>query len=273
MVMGNALFFHLLNRLSVPETDDVLVPFSRDEAYARRLAEEPTLPGMLHLWRHRQAFVLGSRDAKLPQAASAVQLLNRQGYRTAVRHSGGAAVPLDLGVVNLSLILPVAGNELNPEPHFEQIVALIKRALGTTGERVEAGEIAGAYCPGSYDLAIAGQKFCGIAQRRLARAVVVQAFVLLEGTGRAYGEQARSFYALAAGDAMSGYPQVVPERMSSLAELGWQEGVQCFGERAGQALAELGAVAELAAIPEWVEAEARNALPILRERNAFVGAC
>ena len=33
-------------------------------------------------------------------------MLRSLGYDTAVRHSGGAAVPLDAGVVNLSLILP-----------------------------------------------------------------------------------------------------------------------------------------------------------------------
>ncbi|MGO0062672.1 lipoyl protein ligase domain-containing protein [Brevibacillus fluminis] len=265
--MGNKPDYHILDTLSAPQTGDVLLPFCRDEAYARRLAAEPDMPSLLHLWRHRQAFVLGSRDAKLPQAAEAVRQLKRQGYQTAVRHSGGAAVPLDPGVVNLSLAMPVTALELNPEPHFEQMAALIKRALGATGEQVVAGEIAGAYCPGSYDLAMAGYKFCGIAQRRLAKAVVVQAFVIVEGEGRAHGERARSFYEQAANGADGGYPHVVPERMKSLSELGWHAGVAAFGEGVKRALASFGTIEEMAAIPEWMEADAVQTLPLLQERN------
>lgn len=264
----------LLDTVSRPYTGEVLVPFSLDEAYARLCAKDQTLPPLVHLWRHERAVVLGSRDAKLPNAAGAIRELQTKGIETAVRQSGGAAVPLGPGVVNLSLVMPAGAIDLNPEPFFVRMVELIRAALGTAGARMHSGEVAGAYCPGSYDLAIGGLKFCGIAQRRLTRAVAVQAFVNVEGSGREYGEQVLSFYRRAAqGSFVQNYPQVRPERMASLAELGVPGGVQGFTSRIPEALSanEKSSVAVLDTCPPWLEAEAEKALEALKGRNLLVG--
>ncbi|MGZ0051515.1 lipoate--protein ligase family protein [Brevibacillus gelatini] len=123
----------LLDTTSRMHTGDVLVPFGIDEAYARRCAKDATITPLVHLWRHEKAVVLGSRDARLPQAGKAVRELEAKGYRTAVRQSGGAAVPLAPGVVNLSLVMPVGAGDLNPEPFFAQMVELIRAVLGEAG--------------------------------------------------------------------------------------------------------------------------------------------
>jgi octanoyl-[GcvH]:protein N-octanoyltransferase len=263
----------MLNTAASIQSGDVLVPFSIDEAYARLAARETEpVPPLVHLWRHRRAMVLGARDAKLPNAALAVRLLRERGCQTAVRHSGGAAVPLDGGVVNLSLVMPAPAHDLTPEPHFERMAALIREALGTTGKRVQTGEVEGAYCPGSYDLSIDGFKFCGIAQRRLTRAVIVQAFVLTEGSGRTYGEAARDFYRMAGEGAPAGaFPRVVPERMASLSELGVRGGAGAFAGRVRDVLAGLGTVEEMNACPASLEADAKRSLAALRARNGSVG--
>ena len=41
------------------------------------------------------------------------------------------------------------------------MVELIREALRGTGQNVDTGEIAGAFCPGTFDLSIGGLKFCG----------------------------------------------------------------------------------------------------------------
>ncbi|WP_327204756.1 lipoate--protein ligase family protein [Paenibacillus sp. DMB20] len=184
----------LLDRTRDLTEPDVLYSFALDELLCRQTGRGG--PAICHLWRHPRAFVMGVRDSRLPGAEAARQRLRALGYDTAVRHSGGAAVPLDPGVVNLSLILPLGPErkDLDFHPDFEAMVGLIRSALRDTGRTVDTGEIEGAFCPGTYDLSIDGQKFCGIAQRRQNKAFIVQAFIIAEGSGAERAALVRSFY-------------------------------------------------------------------------------
>ena len=210
----------LLDRTRELSEPDVLFAFALDELLCRQAGRGG--PAVCHIWRHPRAFVMGVRDSRLPAAPAAEARLRSQGYDTAVRHSGGAAVPLDPGVVNLSLILPLGAAADQQDFHldFEIMVNLIRHALRHTGLAVETGEIAGAYCPGAFDLSIGGRKFCGIAQRRQNKAFMVQAFVIAEGSGAERAQLVRSFYDEAAAEARPGdYPLVNPEATGSLQEL------------------------------------------------------
>jgi octanoyl-[GcvH]:protein N-octanoyltransferase len=190
----------ILDRMNEGHPDtDPLYSFALDELLCRQVGEGG--PPIVHLWRHPCAFILGQRDSRLPHVEAARQQIEVQHYHTAVRNSGGAAVPLDRGVVNVSLILPIgnaSGTRFNHD--FERMYELIALALSFTGCRVDKGEIAGAYCPGDYDLSVDGRKFCGIAQRRQAKALIVQAFVVAEGSGSERAAMVRAFYDAAAGD-------------------------------------------------------------------------
>ncbi|CAG7654455.1 lipoate--protein ligase family protein [Paenibacillus allorhizosphaerae] len=224
---------------------DVLYPFALEELLCRHVGEGGA--PLLHLWRHPRAFVMGLRDSRLPAAGKAAAWLEGQGYAVAVRNSGGAAVPLDPGVVNVSLILPkMRQGDIDFHQDFERMYRLIREALRETGAGVDKGEIQGAYCPGDYDLSIRGRKFCGIAQRRQAHAYVVQAFVVAAGSGEARAQLARGFYERAAAaeggnagsataaaadstspvsaavigmSATANYPQVTVSSMASLEQL------------------------------------------------------
>lgn len=48
--------------------------------------------------------MLGIQDTRLPFLEDGVKLLEDEGYRVIVRNSGGLAVVLDEGVLNISLI-------------------------------------------------------------------------------------------------------------------------------------------------------------------------
>lgn len=210
----------LLDRTHDLTGQDVLYSFALDELLCRQTGRGG--PAICHLWRHPRAFVMGVRDSRLPGAEAALQRLQELGYDTVVRHSGGAAVPLDPGIVNLSLILPVGPErkELDFHPDFEIMVELIRNALRDTGQSVNTGEIEGAFCPGTYDLSIGGQKFCGIAQRRQNKAFIVQAFIIAEGSGAERAALVRSFYDEAGEGAKPGeYPHVHPSSTASLEEL------------------------------------------------------
>lgn len=209
----------VLDRTQHLEEPDILYPFALDELLCRHTGKGG--PAVCHLWRHPRGFVMGLRDSRLPHAAEAQQWLESLGYSTAVRSTGGAAVPLDLGVVNISLILPKEGlGDKCFRSDYERMYQLIKLALQHTGYIVDKGEIDGAYCPGDYDLSIGGIKFCGIAQRRQAHSFVVQAFVICEGSGKESAELVRSFYKrAAAGMVQADHPVVTEDKTGSLEEL------------------------------------------------------
>lgn len=210
----------LLDRTHDLSHQDVLYHFALDELLCRQTGEGG--PAICHLWRHPHAFVMGVRDSRLPQAPQGEAKLRSLGYDTAVRHSGGAAVPLDAGVVNLSLVLPFSSVGPAPDFHqdFEIMVELIREALHSTGQTVDTGEIAGAFCPGTFDLSIGGLKFCGIAQRRQRKAFIIQAFIIAEGSGSERARLVRSFYDIAAtGADPKQYPLVEAGSTASLQEL------------------------------------------------------
>lgn len=214
--LPNVLLLDRMNELSEP---DVLYSFALDELLCRRTGQGG--PSICHIWRHPRGFVMGLRDSRLPEAAEAERLLQSEGWSTAVRNSGGAAVPLDLGVINISLILPKpSAGSVHFHDDFERMYGLIRHALKETGCPVDKGEIQGAYCPGEFDLSINGYKFCGIAQRRQIHAYIVQAFVVAEGAGQERTGLVRSFYDKAAdGSGAKDYPLVRDESTASLEQL------------------------------------------------------
>ncbi|CAM3306584.1 lipoate--protein ligase family protein [Paenibacillus lupini] len=230
----------LLDRMNDFSEEDPLYAFALDELLCRSTGRGG--PAVCHVWRHPRAFIMGLRDSRLPGAGAARNLLETAGWATAVRNSGGAAVPLDTGVVNLSLILPKSNAmDFHFHNNFEQMYELIRLALQGSGKSVDKGEITGAYCPGDFDLSIGGYKFCGIAQRRQAQAIVVQAFIVAEGSGAERARLVRSFYnQAAAGADPELYPLVVENSMASLEELAGlgSEAAHVFADAVKQVIAD-----------------------------------
>lgn len=209
----------ILDRMNNFTEQNALYPFALDELLCKQTGQGG--PPLCHIWRHTGAFIMGLRDSRLPGADAARAWLASIGCKTAIRNSGGAAVPLDPGVVNVSLILPKKGaGDVHFHRDFERMYSLIQQALAHTGFAVDKGEIAGAYCPGDFDLSIGGRKFCGIAQRRQANAFVIQAFVIAEGSGQERAQLVREFYdRAAAGAEGADYPRVEAGSTASLEEL------------------------------------------------------
>jgi octanoyl-[GcvH]:protein N-octanoyltransferase len=231
----------LLDRTKTTDYMDIGYPFALDELLCKQTGEGG--PPICHLWRHPRAFVMGTKDSRLPGAANAVRWLEDADYAVLVRNSGGAAVPLDAGVINLSLIMPVSEKyAYGFRADFERMYALIYGAVASAfGCSVNKGEVEGSYCPGDYDLHIDGFKFCGIAQRRQVKAMVIQAFVIVEGSGAARASMVRDFYKRAGKGADPGtFPNVIPESMSSLQERSAAKlgGADAFTSAAIQALRE-----------------------------------
>ncbi|WP_233277735.1 lipoate--protein ligase family protein [Paenibacillus durus] len=240
-----ALFEHLSGSPAEREGGgDMLIPFAFEETLCRDVGAG-LVPPSLHLWSHPGGVALGLRDSRLPCAGQAMRSLEARGIRTAVRHSGGAAVPLDTGVVNVSLILPKSRGTLDFHRDFRLLAALIAEAAGVShpaaATQIVAAEVAGSYCPGDYDLSIGGRKFCGIAQRRQSHAYFVHAFVVVSGSGWERGELVRRFYEEAVcGASGLDYPLVRPETIGGLGELGGPDSAGVFADGVRQAVAARG---------------------------------
>ncbi len=219
--------FYVQNSSERTLVGDVLFPFAYDELTCRSVAKGG-LP-LVHIWRHEKAIVLGPSDRRLPYAKRATDWMRVQGYTVGVRNSGGAAVPLDPGVVNISIIAPNPEGTANYKNEFELMYQLITQSMEKLGVKVDKGEVDGSYCPGDYDISVNGRKICGISQRRHQKAFIINAFINVTGHARRNAELIRTWYAIATGAAeghepdetiLSKVPKIDPEVMATLQEAG-----------------------------------------------------
>ncbi|MDQ0207092.1 lipoate--protein ligase family protein [Alkalicoccobacillus murimartini] len=220
---------------------DALQSFAFDDMLCQTVGE--TGSAAFRAWVHHHTVVLGTQDSRLPFIHDGLHFLAPH-YRAVVRNSGGLAVMLDEGVLNLSLIFKESkGWSINAG--YDLMVELIRSMFSNHREQIEAREIIGSYCPGSYDLSIDGRKFAGISQRRTRGGVAVQIYLCVTGSGEARAEVIRNFYevALRDGEARYDVPTIRPEVMASLEELiGEELTVKSVLERAFEAMEQLGAV-------------------------------
>ncbi|WP_099159357.1 lipoate--protein ligase family protein [Virgibacillus ndiopensis] len=196
-----------------------LSSFAIDDALALSVSDGGSPPS-IRLWVHPDTIVLGIPDARLPYINDGIQYLQKRGYRAVVRNSGGLAVALDNGVLNISLVLPGV-KHLSIHTCYEAMVSFVQYMLRDLTDKIEAYEIVGSYCPGDYDLSIGGRKFAGISQRRVKDGAAIQIYLDVEGNGRERAEMIRQFYEVShRGEKTKfSYPMVVPETMASLSEL------------------------------------------------------
>lgn len=178
-------------------------------------------PATARTWVHHQTIVLGIQDTKLPFLEDGLQFLHDQGFQVIVRNSGGLAVVLDKDVLNISLIFPESEKGIDIDRGYDAMLELIKHMLKDYGANIEAREIVGSYCPGSYDLSINGKKFAGISQRRLRGGVAVQIYLCVTGSGEERADLIRQFYELSLKKEQTKFvfPTIKPETMSSLSDL------------------------------------------------------
>ncbi|MCM2676010.1 lipoate--protein ligase family protein [Alkalicoccobacillus plakortidis] len=217
-----------------------LQSFAFDDMLCQSVGESET--AALRAWVHHQTVVLGTQDSRLPFIQEGLDFLVPD-YRAIVRNSGGLAVMLDEGVLNLSLIFKeMKGWSINAG--YDLMVELIRTMFPSHKDQIEAREIVGSYCPGSYDLSINGRKFAGISQRRTRGGVAVQIYLCVTGSGSERAEVIRRFYEVALRDGEARYevPIIRPETMASLEELlGEQLTVDGVLQLATNAMKQLGA--------------------------------
>ena len=81
-----------------------LESFAADDTLCHLVGQEMSIP-TVRTWVHDQTVVLGIQDHRLPHISEAVALIENEDYNAIVRNSGGLAVVLDEGVLNISIVL------------------------------------------------------------------------------------------------------------------------------------------------------------------------
>src|SRR5690625_2881236 len=169
--------------------------FAIDDALAISVGNE-LAPPTLRLWTHPKTVVLGIPDTRLPFIEEGVRYLSSKGYDVIVRNSGGLAVVIDEGVLNMSLILPHM-KQLSIDAAYEMMYKFIQQMLVDFTNDIKAYEIVGSYCPGDYDLSVHGKKFAGISQRRVRNGVAVQVYLDIVGDHLQRAQHIKNFYEIA----------------------------------------------------------------------------
>ena len=197
-----------------------LESFATDDTLCHLVGQQMSIP-TVRTWVHDKTIVLGIQDHRLPNISEATALLEKAGYQSIVRNSGGLAVVLDEGVLNISILLSEQNSAIDISTGYEIMLEFVKLLFPEAGDRIKAYEIVGSYCPGSFDLSIDGLKFAGISQRRLRQGIAVQVYLCIEGSGRERAELIRELYNVGVnGEATKFvYPTIKPEVMASLSEL------------------------------------------------------
>ncbi|MBM7570506.1 lipoate--protein ligase family protein [Aquibacillus albus] len=200
-----------------------MASFAIDDAIAISVGNEASPPAV-RLWVHEQTVVLGIPDVRLPYFESGVRFLHNKGYDTVVRNSGGLAVALDAGILNMSFILPDV-KRVSIHDGYQAMVHFIQYLFRDVTNDIQAFEIKGSYCPGEYDLSIRGKKFAGISQRRVKNGTAVQIYLCVEGDGSVRAKLIQSFYeyGLQGEKGNFDYPLIEPGTMKSLSQLIDQE--------------------------------------------------
>ncbi|MBY8911784.1 lipoate--protein ligase family protein [Bacillus sp. YC2] len=214
--------WRIIDQSSLGPYFDAKQSFAMDDTLCASVGKGDS-PATARSWVHHQTIVLGIQDTRLPFLKDGVKLLEDEGYRVIVRNSGGLAVVLDEGVLNISLIFKDEKKGIDIDRGYEAMAELMRRMLSPYNAEIKAYEIKGSYCPGSYDLSIGGRKFAGISQRRLRGGAAVQIYLCADKSGSERADLIRRFYQAAlkdkSNDPKGVYPDIRPETMASLSEL------------------------------------------------------
>ncbi len=212
--------WRLIDQSTVNPQFHALHSFAIDDTLCRSVGSGYS-PATARAWVHPQTVILGIQDTKLPNLEAGIQFLEENEIDWIVRNSGGLAVLLDEGVLNLSLIFPDTEKGIDINRGYDSMWELVQLMFADMDCEIEAREIVGSYCPGSYDLSIDGKKFAGISQRRIRRGVAVQVYLCVTGSGAARAQWLKQFYEKAEFDRSTKitFPAVRPEVMASLSEL------------------------------------------------------
>jgi lipoate-protein ligase A len=146
-----------------PQVHPVQAEFAREQAFADALTGD-TATSILSVWRCPRALLVTPPETRLPSFEQARDLMRTDGWPVVLRKSGGGACPVGPGTVQIALV-ETAGACPSLNAKYEVLGRLVHAALSAFQIDSCSRPVAGAYCPGRYDIAVAGRKIAGMSQR------------------------------------------------------------------------------------------------------------
>lgn len=212
--------WRIIDQSSIGPQFPALESFAMDDTLCASVGSGQSV-AVARAWVHHQTIVLGIQDTKLPFLKEGLDYLKEHDFKAIVRNSGGLAVVLDEGILNLSLVFPENERKIEINRGYDAMWELVRLMFADFPVTMEAKEIVGSYCPGSYDLSIDDRKFAGISQRRIRNGVAVQIYICVNGSGAERAGLVKGFYESAKRQEKTKftYPDIVPSVMASLSEL------------------------------------------------------
>ncbi len=161
---------------------------------------------VLRIWEAPKSLIVTRKEKHFSGFADACLQLAAQGWPVVLRDSGGTAIPLQPGILNLSMIFPQQSmDEFNVEEVYQALCEPIRLCLLDHGLQAEYGKVPGSYCDGRYNLKINELKVTGTAIRmmlstnksvNIKQGVLAQAMLMVEGNAAALTEKVNDVYRL-----------------------------------------------------------------------------
>jgi lipoate-protein ligase A len=177
---------------------------------AEQLAHEQTLLAehasaertpFASIWESEPALVVSQSDRHLPRFADAVREVENDGWPVSVRSTGGSAVPLAPGVVNVGLIASWNGDRPTLDAGFKQLCGPLIKALGSLGITAGTGRAPRSFCDGRWNILVASRKIAGTSQRQTSigkrGAVLMHAAVMIDADPLLFTNVVARFYEVA----------------------------------------------------------------------------
>lgn len=151
----------------------------RQEQLAEKIISDNQF--LLLVWQAPQTLIVSVNDTRLPNFFFAANHLRETGWPVVVRRSGGSACPVSNGTLQISLVRTAVPG-ITIDTAYAELASLIRAVFTLYELKLETGTIPDAFCPGRYDLSIAGRKIAGLSQRwrqHKGRMVVTTAATLI----------------------------------------------------------------------------------------------
>ena len=118
------------------------------------------------IWRTPQALIVPRGMPGRANFDAAAAGAEEQGWPVFERDTGGDLTPQTPGIVNLSLVFRMDGDRPSIETAYRRLTGPVIAFLKTEfGIDAETAAVPGAFCDGTYNIAVGGKKLGGTAQR------------------------------------------------------------------------------------------------------------
>lgn len=156
------------------------------EATLIQQVKDGDLSQALMLWQCKSATLVLPSGRKWPKTDALEQALNTLGWQLVARQTGGAPVPQQPGIINLSHIYRLDdGEAYDIKQAYLELCDVLIHAFRQLGIDLDVHATPGSYCDGDYNLNIKSRKLVGTAQRVLLngnanKIVLAQACIIVD---------------------------------------------------------------------------------------------